>query len=258
MGGAFYRGLSKIFPPGSLFICDRHAEKLKALGAKHCGSDPNKILKDAQTVILAVKPQSFSEFCQNLRVSLSKKLIISIMAGIGISTLRKKLSAAGGQKIVRAMPNLPVQVSLGMTGWIATKNLNSIDKKLVRKIFQSMGKELELKTEKKIDALGAISGCGPAYFFYFTELLALKGQKMGFTNEESKQLAETTFIGSARLLQNNERDAKEWRAAVSSKGGFTERAIQYFADAGLSDIVAGAVETAKKRTEEMGRLFKNV
>ena len=95
MGGAFYRGLSKIFPPGSLFICDRHAEKLKALGAKHCGSDPNKILKDAQTVILAVKPQSFSEFCQNLRVSLSKKLIISIMAGIGISTLRKKLSAAG-------------------------------------------------------------------------------------------------------------------------------------------------------------------
>ncbi len=146
MGGAFYRGLSKIFPPDSLFICDRHPEKLKALGAKHCSGDLNEVLKNAQTIILAVKPQSFSEFCQNLRVPLAKKLIISIMAGICIDTLQKKLKA---QKIVRAMPNLPVQVGLGMTGWIATKKLSSIDKKLVRKIFQSMGKELELKTEKK-------------------------------------------------------------------------------------------------------------
>ncbi len=242
MGSAFYKGLLKQFAAEDLYVCDNDRKKLDALNCSNVSTDVGEILANVDVAIFAIKPQSFKEF----EWSMEEKLVISIMAGISIDTLRDK---TGAGKIVRSMPNLPVQVGHGLTGWIATEAVT--EKNLIKKIFGSLGEEIEVTDESMIDSITALSGSGPAYFFYLCETISKKAEALGFSSEEARKIAESTFVGSAFLLDANTKSAGEWREAVTSKGGTTEAALNHLESA--SDIIAEAIEKAKNRSKELNQ-----
>ena len=250
MGGTFYKGLLKLFPEENLFICDKSQSKLDALGAKNASIDPNETLKEANVVILSIKPQSLDELMTSLKVSLNFKLIISIMAGISLDRLKEK---TGSNRIVRAMPNLPVQVSKGVIGWVALPDVSDSDAKLIEKIFSALGDTIELKHESMIDAVTVLSGCGPAYFFLLTEFLANKAKSLGFSDEEARLISEKTLIGSTELLKKGDKTADAWKNAVTSPGGVTEAVLKHLNENDFEKIFDEALDSGLKRNLELNQ-----
>lgn len=208
------------------------------------GTDLKKELAKADVIILAVKPQSFHE----IQVNLTGKLVISIMAGVSITKVSNQLNT---DKIVRSMPNLPLQISEGLTGWIATKEVKN--KKLIKEIFNCFGQEIEVARESDLDKITALSGSGPAYFFYLCELMQEKAEQLGFTKQQAKKIAEQTFIGSAKLLETSNLSAQEFRQAVTSKGGTTEAALQTMISNKMHKIFQSAIDASKNRCKELNQ-----
>lgn len=225
------------------------AERLRAGGFHivECerADDPNEKLRVCDAFVIAVKPQSFDELADSISIDLSHKLAISIMAGVKMKKIHSALKCA---RVVRAMPNLGVQLGAGVTGWIASDACSDENKDLVSEIFSSMGEDVELENEGMIDALTAVSGSGPAYFFYLAELLEEKARDFGFDEREARMLAEQTFIGAAKLLESGGKTAQQWREAVCSKGGTTEAAIRHLQENKFDEIFKDAVEMAKLRS----------
>lgn len=250
MGSAFYRGLKAVMPEENLFLCNRSTEKMQALSPLHSSQDANEAIKFADLVIVAVKPQSFDELVNSISAPLKNKLVLSIMAGITIEKIQKKLKAT---HVVRSLPNLATQVKTGMTPWVASPEVSLEEKKTVKSIFASFGKELEMPQEELIKGAGAMTASGPAYFFYLCELLAEKAKTMGFSGEEAREMAEQTFIGSAKLLEADSKSAAEWRAAITSKKGITEAALNHLKANHWDEIFWDGIEAARKRTEELNR-----
>jgi len=246
MGSAIYRGLANIFPEEDIHICDKSPQK----GLKNYHININNVLGLVDVVIIAVKPQQFEELSKSLEGNIKDKLVISIMAGVTIAKI-KKLAGAG--KVVRAMPNLAASVGESLTGWVAGRSASQDDKTLAARIFSSFGTGIELKNEKMIDSLTALSGSGPAYFFYLCELLQKKAVKMGFNAINARTIAEKTFTGSAKLMGLKIKEAEEWRNAVTSKGGTTEAALEYMEKHGLAEIIDAAVDNAKERAAELNK-----
>jgi pyrroline-5-carboxylate reductase len=250
MGSAIYKGLLKIHSAKDVFVCDKTARS----GVPNMSVDANETIAGADVVILAVKPQQFDELTGGLTTELSKKMIISIMAGVSIATIRKR---TGAGRVIRSMPNLAASVGQSLTGWVAGKGAKPADKKLAGKIFSSFGAQVELKNEGMINALTALSGSGPAYFFHLTELLQEKAEKMGFGREQARLIAEKTLLGSAHLLGNPDlpgterKSAADWRKSVTSKGGTTQAALEYMKKHGFARIFNRALDRAKNRAEEL-------
>lgn len=210
--------------------------------------DANVCAQEADIVLLAVKPQSFNELALSITEDLSEKLVISIMAGVTIKTMSEKLSA---QKIIRSMPNLGAIVGASMTGWFASGACEDADKQTSATLFEAIGKQVETKSEEDLDNIVAISGSGPAYFFYLAELLQQQAEALGFSAEDAKNLAEQTFIGAAKALEAGDRTVAEWTEAVASKGGTTEAALSSLKNAEFDRIFKEAIEAAKRRSEEL-------
>ncbi|MBU0982116.1 pyrroline-5-carboxylate reductase [Patescibacteria group bacterium] len=231
MGSAIYRALSEKF---TVSLCDSSSEKVTALDTQNACDK----MDEMDVIILAVKPQTF----ESLSLNFEGKLVISIMAGISLSRLPARA--------VRSMPNLPIQVKKGVVGWTASAVTSLEDKKLAAEIFSSFGTSIEVQDESLLDAITALSGSGPAYFFYFTELLAQKAQQMGFSAEESRLIAEQTFTGSAALLEANSLTAENWRQAVTSKGGTTEAALKELSQT-LPPAFNSAIDAAFNRSKEL-------
>ncbi|OGH68821.1 MAG: pyrroline-5-carboxylate reductase [Candidatus Magasanikbacteria bacterium RIFCSPHIGHO2_02_FULL_47_14] len=244
MGGAIYRALVQKFSPEDIFVCDHSQEKLDALGVTHGFTKVTDMLPQVDVVLLGVKPQTFAE----IHLDLSDKLVISIMAGISLGSIAAKTGAA---RVVRSMPNLPAQVGQGLTGWVANENVTGQEKDLVQEIFTSFGKEIEVNEEAMVDVITALSGCGPAYFFYLTELLQEKALTLGLSSDQARIIAETTFVGAAHLLEKNTKTAKEWREAVSSKGGVTVAALSHLQKQKFDVIFDQAIDAAIRRSQEL-------
>ncbi|MBN2096190.1 pyrroline-5-carboxylate reductase [Candidatus Peregrinibacteria bacterium] len=248
MGSTFYRGLSKNFPKEALFICDRNEQKFIGLKAIHFTTVPKELAVKTGIVILAVKPQAFDELMKEMGDSLKDKLVVSIMAGISIKKIREK---TGSDRIVRSMPSLPTQVGSGIIGWIATDPVTDEEKEMIQTIFSTMGYATELADEKMVDAITVIGACGPAYFYYLAELLTEKARKFGFSEKEARKISEVAFSGSAKLLENNDKTAKEWKEACTSKGGVTEAMLNYFDNHDFAIIFNDALDTGLKRCSEL-------
>lgn len=172
------------------------------------------------------------------------------MTGINIKTIAK---LTGAKKIVRTMPNLPAQVGAGFTGWNATGAVAAAEKQFVNKLLSSFGTSAELSREADLNSITALSGSGPAYFFYLTELLEEAARSFGFNNSLARQIAESTFWGAAKLLKNNYKSAKDWRLAVTSKKGTTEAALKYLQSKKFNKIFLEAIKRAKKRAIELSK-----
>lgn len=210
------------------------------------------VAQQADVVILAVKPLVIQAVCEQIGPILKKRvLVISIAAGIRMKKITNWLGKKN-QAVVRAMPNLALPLGLGMTGWTANRQVSLKQKQLVRKIFSACGREIYFKDESALDRVTAISGSGPAYFFYAAEALIKAGQKIGLSQAEAKLLVIQTINGATGLLNQSNKSAKGLRLAVTSKGGTTEAAVKVFEKEKLSSILEEGVKAAYRRARALG------
>jgi pyrroline-5-carboxylate reductase len=250
MGSAIYSQLLSRFASSQLYVCDRHKDKIDALKPENVSLDYRDIISKVDIIILAIKPQSFLNW-QKETLNIQNKLVISVMAGITVDNLKNIM---GCGKVARAMPNLGVQVGQGVIGWFASSQVTKQDKNDIEQIFINLGLEIEVDQEEKLNSITALSGSGPAYFYYLCELIIDKAHQFGFTDGQARKIAEQTFIGSAMLLKQGKKNSVEWREAVTSKGGTTEAALQILMAGEFKNIFFKAIDEARKKAGELGKV----
>ncbi|MCP8462924.1 pyrroline-5-carboxylate reductase [Pseudomonas sp. ZM23] len=208
----------------------------------------------ANVVVLAVKPQVMKDVCQALAPALSENaLIISIAAGIPCASLERWLGAVAGKPraIVRCMPNTPALVGLGASGLYANASVSVAQREQAEQLLSAVGIALWLDEERQIDAVTAVSGSGPAYFFLLMEAMTAAGEKLGLSRDVAGRLARQTALGAARMATASDVDPAELRRRVTSPNGTTEAAIKTFQANGFEALVEKAVGAADHRSAEL-------
>jgi pyrroline-5-carboxylate reductase len=209
-------------------------------------------LQPSDLVVWAVKPQTFKEAAATAKPFVEGALHLSVAAGITSDSIAGWL---GAQRIVRAMPNTPALVGLGMTGLMARGAVSADDRALVERVVRTTGELVWVNVEADLDAVTALSGSGPAYVFYFLEAMRDAGARMGLAPEVAQQLAIGTFIGAATLAQRSSDPLQTLRERVTSKGGTTYAALSSMESAGVKATIEEALFAAQRRAEELGREF---
>ena len=257
MGGAILSGWlkSSLINARNLAILDPNpgVEAVYAIerGAKHL-ADTSDVSRSINTVLLGVKPQMFPQISRELNEQLGDDVvIISIMAGIAISTLQSAFPKAD---VIRAMPNTPASIGKGVTAFVADKDMDPAKIEAVEALLGASGSVLRIDTDEQINAVTAISGSGPAYLFHFCEALASAGQSLGLPPETAAALARQTIIGASGLLEASDRSPTELREAVTSPGGTTQAALDIFMAAdGQTPLTRRAVQNAFDRARELSK-----
>jgi len=222
---------------------------LKKLDIGEVVTPHNPLIKESDIIILAVKPQDFFELTEDLKKVIGEKtVLLSIMAGINISFLQKKLNH---QTIIRAMPNSPVEIGMGITAYSLSKNVNTEQARKVENLLGTTGRTLYVEDENLLDAVTALSGSGPAYFFYFVAQLIEAGKKMGLDENTSSQLVKQTMLGSFHLMNTACKPLDELIKAVASKGGTTEAALSTFEKHKVGEHLQEGLLNAEKRAKEL-------
>jgi len=217
-------------------------------------ADNRLIAKSGDIIVLAIKPQTLEGVMAELRGSLKEtQLVVSIIAGAAIDALRRGL---GHNRIVRVMPNTPARIGEGISVWTATPEVTQKQKEQAGEIIRVMGEEIYVNDEKYLDMATAVSGSGPAYFFFFVEALTAAAVDIGLPDAIAKRLVLQTMLGSGHLLQKSEGTAAELRKMVTSPGGTTEAAINTLEQADFKAMVKKAVEAAHRRARELGKQDK--
>ena len=209
-------------------------------------------VENIDIIFLAVKPQQMNEVIKVFsRINFSKTLFISIAAGLSFDWFQSNLKK--DIKLVRAMPNLPASVGFGVTGYCNTNNIDKIELLDVQDLLSAFGKAVYLESESFIDVVTAISGSGPAYVFYFAEVLSEIGLNQGLSKKNANALAIETIIGSAKLLEISNINPKILKENVTSPGGTTEAGLEILAseDYGLYNLLDKTVSAAKKRAKDL-------
>ncbi len=207
----------------------------------------NKTILSNEIVVLAVKPQLLKQVCQQLdNNSQSGQLFISIAAGIKSIDINRWLN--DGQCIVRCMPNTPALVQCGASGLFANERVSNEQKQQAETIMQAVGLVIWVDNEEQLNAVTAVSGSGPAYFFLMMEAMQQAGEELGLSDETAQQLVLQTALGAARMAMESEFSPAELRQMVTSKGGTTEQAILSFQSAGYEKIVSAALKAANDRS----------
>ena len=206
--------------------------------------------KQTDLIILAVKPQDAEGLYEELKTHIiPRHVVLSIMAGKTIASIQKALNVT---KVVRAMPNLPCQIGMGMTAFTASPDVDRRSLIEVQNLINTTGKSIYFDDETQLDAVTALSGSGPAYIFYCMEAMISAGKKLGFTDAEAELLVQQTFVGSVHLKLRNELTPSEWISKVTSKGGTTEAALNVFSKRDLSGNMTEGISAAFKRSRELG------
>ncbi len=231
-----------------LSACDINSSQLESLQASfaiNTSTDNLSLAAHADIIILAVKPQVLRKVCEGLSVlpNNPSQLFISIAAGIPSSNIDAWLG--GGRALVRCMPNTPSLMQLGATGLFAGSQVSSQQKIRSLEIMRAVGICIEVEQESDLDAVTAISGSGPAYFFYFVECLEAAAVELGLSQNTASQLARQTALGAASMMKHG--DPAELRAQVTSKNGTTEAAIQSMQHNQLDQLVNQAAIAACQR-----------
>ena len=151
------------------------------------------------------------------------------------------------------MPNLPLKVGKALSAFICSKAINQEEKFGIQSLLEVFGEALEVDNEAKIDAITALSGTGPAYFCYLVEVLEKAAKKYGFSDKEARKIIKTTFCGTAELMNKENLEAADLRAKITSKGGTTKAAIEFLEKKKFEEIMIDAVESARKRAEELNQ-----
>jgi pyrroline-5-carboxylate reductase len=214
---------------------------------------PGDELREADVVVLAVKPQSMREAARAISRRIANPLVVTIAAGIRTADLTRWLEER--RRIVRAMPNTPALVHAGITGLYAPPELGADDRQAAEDLMASVGATLWFEREGDLDAVTAVSGSGPAYVFYAIEALEKAARELGLAEGASRSLALWTFVGATKLAIERGEDPARLRAQVTSKGGTTERAIEVLDAAQVRVHFVEAVKAACQRSRELGDAF---
>lgn len=204
----------------------------------------------ADVIVLAVKPQMMQEVCATLLETAHEctdKLFVTLAAGISVHRYEEWL---GQIRLVRAMPNTPALVGLGVTGLYPSRCSN-YERAFVDHMFSGTGMTVWLTEEAQINHIIAVTGSAPAYFFYFMQAMQQKAAQLGFSSAEASAMVAQTALGAATMAVQSSQSFAELRAQVTSKGGTTHEAISSFEAAGLEPMVAAAMQAAINRAEEM-------
>ncbi len=247
---------SKIAQKEDLMILERSPEKAAELAKKEIGTiygEPSECLQNADLVILAVKPQDAQKLFKTIKALIDpQQVFLSIMAGVKIDTIQNALHVT---KVIRAMPNLPAQIGMGMTAFTSTDDVTRIELVMVQNLLNTTGKTVYVDSEEAIDASTAISGSGPAYVFYFMQSMIEAAKGMGFSQSEAELLVAQTFKGAVDLYQKGNFNCAEWIQKVASKGGTTEAALNTWYTNNLKSSIQQGAISAQKRAEELGKLM---
>jgi len=284
MAEALARGLldNRVFTPDELLVADIDAGRRRKISRAlkvETTADNRAIRDNSRALLIAVKPQQIDEVMAELAdegtvdgpPALSRKrigkaaakrppqvsgkrsddrLYISIAAGITLERLSTGLKTA---RVIRVMPNAPAMVGQGMAALTGASGVSKADETFALKIFRAVGDAVALKDERLLDAVTALSGSGPAYFYLFIKALADSAVSEGLPAELAIRMALKTMRGAEENMRRSPLSVAELIRIVASPGGTTEAALRKFAEAGFSDIVAAAIRAAAERSRELGR-----
>jgi pyrroline-5-carboxylate reductase len=254
MGMAFARSFLQydLVSRENLLLVEKNKERCTILKSAKEGVVIHTVspeLKTYDLIILAVKPQDFDELATELKENIiDDQLILSIMAGITIKRIQERLDH---NAVIRAMPNTPAMLGMGITGFTSAEGISIAKLFKVENLINATGRSIYLEDEKMLDAVTALSGSGPAYFYYFVKHMIEAGRKMGFDEGTAQLLVKQTMLGAYHLINNAELSLDELIAAVSSKGGTTEAALRIFNQNQLNDIIEEGILKAEMRSREL-------
>ena len=255
MAGSLIGGLvTDGWDPGRIRVADPDAGRTKQLAERFSvitSPDNTEVIEGADAVILAVKPQQLHGVATQIAPAIHRQqpVVISIAAGIRETSLRDWLGE--GTAIVRCMPNTPAMVQSGATALYANTRVSEAQRSLAESVLRAVGLALWVDDEDQMDAVTALSGSGPAYFFLFMEALQAAGTRLGLESDTARLLALQTAFGAAKMALESREDAATLRRQVTSPGGTTERAIEVFRQEGLEDMVLKALQAAAGRSREL-------
>ena len=248
IGGLISRGL----PPTRITVSDP-VEKVRLLLAEkdvHVTDDNIAAIRDADIVLFAVKPQVLASVLKPLKGLFDGKLVMSIVAGAEIATIANLLDT---DRIVRVMPNTPALVQTGAHGLYATDAVDAKDRELASQVLAATGLTLWVNSEAQIDAVTAVSGSGPAYFFYMMESMIRAGKNLGLDEKVATALTLQTALGAAQMAITSANTPAELRKNVTSPNGTTQAALEVFDRAQISQNIQAALAAAQKRSQELAQ-----
>ncbi len=215
-------------------------------------TDNPELVRACRTMIISVKPQTFADVASQIAAAMTPEhLVISIMAGVGSARIAEALGG-GEVRVVRVMPNLPVRVGAGIAGVCGGRHATEEDVKHARKLLDAGGSTVVVENEGLIDAVTAVSGSGPAYFYYFVEAIVEGGVAAGLEEADALKLAEFTCLGAARMMLETGEAPADLRQKVTSKGGTTQAALEHMEQTGVKKAIVEAVQAAYQRSMELG------
>lgn len=256
MGEAILKGLSGVVEKSTRLVVSeqdlKRRDEIQTAYKIIIAPDNHYLFKYSDAVIIAVKPKDFEsllkeDICCDIS---SQKLIISIAAGVTTGYIE---SIVGEDvRVVRAMPNMPARIGEGVTGVCGGSSAKPSDIELAKDVFSTIGSVVEVK-EELMDAVTAISGSGPAYFFYMIEAMVESAKGLGLDEKTARELVEKTALGSVKLLLSSKEDPASLRKKVTSKGGTTEAALKVFEAKKFISIMKAATKAACKRSGELSK-----
>ncbi len=236
----------------AVLVVDPDPAKRDAAFRSGCrASDDPAAARDSGIVLLAVKPQSFAALAPRLADRGQRTLFLSVMAGLSGSRILHAIGDRRDHAVVRAMPNTPCRLGVGMTGIALSHGAGSEDALVAERLFGAVGRTVRVD-EGQLDAVTATSASGPAYLFLLAEAWERAAQALGFDPVTARELVRQTIVGAARMLEDRSADAADLRAAVTSKGGTTAAAIAVLESRGLADAMRDALAAAERRGRELG------
>ncbi len=257
MGEAMIKGLlaQGLTTPACLRASDPWQERLEFIGATYgieVTPDNATAVRDAEIVVLSIKPQSLPKVGKDLHSKIHPDaLVLSIIAGVRISTLQNKLYH---DRIVRAMPNTPGQLGKGMTVWTATDHVAARQVKQTEAILGAMGEQLQVDEESFLDMATGLSGSGPGFVLLLIEAMIDAGVHMGFSRRDAEKLVLQTIDGTVALMRTAGRHSAELKNQVTSPGGTTAAGLYELEKASIRAIINDAIFAAYRRSQELGAL----
>lgn len=256
MGQSLINGLlSQNYSADQLFVCDHHQDNLQGLSAKypniHTTQNIDTLIENSTMVVLAIKPQDLCKTLKDVQNILEHKkpLLISIAAGITTDKI-KDCVGSSSLEVIRAMPNTPALLQAGITGLYADITVSPEHKQIAEDLFQAVGETVWVETEDLMDVVTALSGSGPAYFFYMLEALVDEASRLGLPLKTAQTLSYHTLLGAAKMAIHSS-DLKQLRQNVTSKGGTTQAGIEALENADLKTIMANALRAATQRSKTL-------
>jgi pyrroline-5-carboxylate reductase len=258
MATALIKGIieSKLYSGSDMMVSDIQKQKQEEISKRYAlveARSNQQLASECRIIMLCIKPQSMKEVLNEIKGYVRHgTLVITIAAGISINYIENILGE--GIPLIRVMPNTPALIQMGMSAIARGRNATDEHMRSAEQIFKAVGDTVVVE-EDLMDAVTALSGSGPGYFFRFMECLVEAGLKMGVEREISLRLVVSTALGSAILAKRSGKSLEELRKMVTSPGGTTESALNVFYERGFENIIVDAISSAFRRAGELGRNY---